>query len=229
MYVDETGINEKYTILSGVIIHSRGYNLICKEIERLLLESFGTNKIILKEIRKRYYYNNEFTQKQYLSFREGYYDLLMKKTPVFIVSAVDNDWARDNAFTLEKAYEHLLERFHKFLRKKGNSENGQVIYDKSQNYFKIIKQKHKNLLEHGSWWGWEFSLINHLFEKDDCECRALQIADLLGAAMNSLLNYTSKKEEHYLRCLLFFDRSSEGKIKGYGIKIFPDSNIIDTF
>lgn len=220
MYVDETGMKGKYTILSGVIIHEKNYNILCNRVENLLINTLGTNKINLKDLRRKYHCESKFLVSQYLSFENGYYSLLSEVRPVFLVSAVNNSWTDSKNIILEKAYEHLLERFQLFLKNKGGDEYGLIIYDKSDAYFKIIKEKHKNLISNGSSWGWKFYLIHDILEKDDNECRALQIADMLSSSMNSYLNNIQKDDKHYTKCKPFFDIGPNGQIEGYGIKIF---------
>lgn len=116
MYVDETGLKGYYTILSGVIIHEKYYRTLCSEVENLLFNCFDTNQVLLKEIRRKTYSEGKFDTKQYFKFETEYYNLLSTKNPIFIVSAVKNDWSTDEYRVLEKAYEHLLERFHLFLK-----------------------------------------------------------------------------------------------------------------
>lgn len=39
--------------------------------------------------------------------------------------------------------------------------------------------------------------------------------------MNSYLNGIQKNQTHFDKCKPFFDKSPDGKIEGYGLKIFP--------
>ena len=152
----------------------------------------------------------------------------------------------DSATTL--AYKHLLERIEKFLKNSTENHFGIIIHDliqeatgNSRSYQREIIEYHEQVLHRGRT---DEALIEHIVEGvhfvETDQSNFLQVADLV--AYNIYRQFTDSGDQwdscfkmnevefwrtistysYFKRVLNKFDRSEMKRIRGYGIKKFPE-------
>jgi len=237
MYIDET-YQEKmpFVILSAYIVNSKEWKDLNNKIKRIKTDFFREQSFNFKLIRTHKYNLRESLPWTSLSegrkkeFNETFWDLVTKNKDSILASIINKEKMiiSDKGLNFKLAYSFLLQRFQYFLEEHEN-ETGFVIYDKAEcskeimelsNYHKDFLEKDIKITDKGKE---KIIYLKNIYENlmsdDDAKNNFLQISDMIGAAISGKYNFN--KDEWFDKLKGSIRKSSEGKIEGYGIKVFP--------
>jgi len=243
LFLDESEIlksknNWNYFMISGLIIDYTGIiNLEKFLIEILKKESFNS----LKDLRNK----KELTKEKRLGITKQICDFLKHISSKIIVAILGDYSLKEfrktkNNQNIMKYFECLcfiLERF--FLELKNSNSYGLIIFDSFSRKYEINLQEkvYKFILENEfSWYGMksEGKYINYIYPTiiftSDKNCKILEISDLISGAINEALKNSNienldieslNQKGNYLKYYWdLFRKSPEGKVNGWGIKIW---------
>lgn len=225
--------NKYFFVLCGLIIDEENLFLIEEKVKNL---KTNYNLVNLKELK------SEKIEKQIkLKISEEIFNLLSENKSVVLSTILGSITLQDiknienNYFT---ALTFMIERF--FLRLIKEKEKGMIIHDsiekKAENALR--KKLHKFITSEELLMGIKSrgkfisSIYPSVFFSNDEHCEILQITDLIATALSSAVwkcfentsNISTEQLPEYNNYLRIywplFDRSSEGKVDGWGIKIW---------
>jgi hypothetical protein len=250
MYIDESYEREApFITLVGLIVPNEKWKELNTKLGELKSEFFGNPKYNLKYIRRKRDDPDkkwdQLSEVEKARFNEKFHTLLNENVNI-IVALIDRSKMKSKTVQtyFKVAYSFLLERFEYFLRDFKNCY-GSVVMDYARNSPEInsLRNLHEQDLENGVrvWHGnlilldregqWKEILTNQerrepltriveslTFEKDD-KNNFLQISDLIAGAFAYEYNRNVDKFSSPYKELL--RKSPNGKVEGYGLKIFP--------
>lgn len=253
IYIDETyDSKSKYIVMAGFIIPLNRWNITNQGIINLKAKYFSNYLINLKSIRRKNYDKSgvhetweKLEPKQKEEFNEEFYNLVCNENNCFICSLIDKEKmekkGKERFFWL--AYSFILQRYEYFLSEKKSC--GIVIMDiaETSQEIKNLYSSHKECLSLGlpvqrrdmvlkvgntetKLKDYERMPLKHICEnlsfQQDNDNNMLQIVDMLAYGISGKYNFNQdrwfKKIEKIIR------KNSNGKMEGYGIKIFPSQN-----
>ncbi len=193
-----------------------------------------------KERKKRYLDLFPITEDELAEFTNKAYDIILSYNTLVIAAIIDKQQVQRKYVTPQSpsslAYRLLFERIENFLTKQ--EQYGIVIFDKitelevsKKGYENLLARQHQRYLEKGT----EFVQISQIVEGllfiPSHENNLLQLADL--CAYNTYRQFVDYGEEwrrygrfserypYFARIESKFDRSANGNVNGYGLKLFP--------
>jgi len=253
MYIDESyGSKSKYVVLSGYIIKDSDWRSIDNSIRKLKKDLFDDESYNLKNIRRNKHEKNKLWQNlsdvKKQEFNTRFYEII-KNNATLITTLInkENMDYKNKPFYFQLAYSFLLQRFQYFLQEK--SQNGFVVMDQAEcsEEVKGLYSYHSSLLQEGipikpttiqlkigdatvSLKDYVRQKVNYIFENvffdDDETNNMLQIADMVAAGISSKYNHGTDRYFKLIEPIL--RKSKEGKVEGYGLKIFPEKSSKDT-
>lgn len=193
-----------------------------------------------KERKKRYLDLFPITEAELAAFTNKAYDIILSYNTLVIAAIIDKQQVQRKYVTPQSpsslAYRLLFERIENFLTKQ--EQYGIVIFDKitelevsKKGYENLLARQHQRYLEKGT----EFVQISQIVEGllfiPSHENNLLQLADL--CAYNTYRQFVdygdewrrygrfSERYPYFARIESKFDRSANGNVNGYGLKLFP--------
>lgn len=242
LFIDETGdpslrsINEDFPIfvLAGCLFSDEAYQQICKEIDALKNDLFGSPGVILhgRDIRKC---EGVFAKLFDLEFKEGFYkrlEIILSKASFKIIAVAikkqefiekygklaDDPYELSLSFLLERAVmatdtRDNSNKIHIIAESRGRKEDG------------ILGRRYNKLIDvgtgHISADRFKARIETFQFnrkEQNDC---GLQIADLCAYPIARHILYPNISYPAYEVVEKKIRRGGNGDINGYGLKIFP--------
>ena len=253
MYIDESwDRNDKYLVLSGLIVPFFVWNKLDDNIRKMKEEFFGSDEFNLKDIRRKKYDKSKVWEKlpepKKREFNARFYRFI-QSMPIAIMSVLiekDKLGTNDNKSEFFRlAYSFLIQRYQYHLQE--NDAFGIVVMDKSGNKeIKDLFHHHRKLKREGVPYkvkeiesddfditsipvkGYEKhnidNIIKNLIFIDDNYSNCLQIVDMICAAVSG--KYNRNTDIYFKRIESKFRRRAEdGEVMGYGLKFFPKAPV----
>ena len=220
--------------MAGFSVPLSKWKEINRKIIRVKNNFFPDNpNINLKRIRRNKYDGDKswenLSKERQDEFNSEIFNIICEKGNVIIASLIDkskmNEKNKELSFYL--SYSFIVERFQYFLE--DIREEGIIIIDKAENSQEIKKlfNNHKDFLKNGVPVKGRFlksrKEINNICENmiflDDNDTNLLQLVDIIASAING--KYNRNGDSWFNRISSVIRKSKDGKIEGYGLKIFP--------
>lgn len=248
IYIDESyDSNSNYIIMVGFIVPFEKWKLLNNKIEQLKLKYFLNPFMNLKEIRRKNYDKNKhwesLSNEKKEEFNKEFYSIISEKDYTIITGIINKEKMnkKNKELLFRLCYGFIIQRYQYFLSE--HKLYGIVIMDiaKASKEIQDLYLIHKNFMREGIPTeredttlkikseeilikGYKKQAISNICENliflNDKEHNQLQITDMIAAAMSAKFNRNDdrwyKKIEEIIR------KSKDGKIKGYGIKFFPE-------
>lgn len=246
IYVDEYYEKDaQYMLLGAFILPISKWKKLDDNIKELKQEFFDNYLLNLKLIRRKNYDDDKnfkrLSEERQKEFNERLYSIFQDENFVYMTVLIDTKKmkSKDKSFFFHLAYSFLIQRYYYFLSKKRS--HGIVIMDKAEiPEVKNLSYIHRDLLRNGVPFRkvkevFKIGGVEHYFDAyerqemdliaedliflDDNYCIPLQIVDMICSAISA--KYNRNKDYYFNKILKNIHKSNEGKIEGYGIKIFP--------
>ncbi|WP_185731536.1 DUF3800 domain-containing protein [Larkinella rosea] len=243
LFLDESGdhgltkINPDFPVLvlCGILISGGNYRVLRARINELKIQIWGNKGIVFhsKEIRKR---ENDFSlfkdREVMMRFIEGFNSIVSECNYRIISTAIRKEAYKDryhNPFTgvYQKALSFIIERTVFSLdERRMDVPQVKIVAESRGNSNDLDIMRHIEYLKiHGTGYVSAYRInnygFNYAFLKKSFNINGLQFADMLAYpiaryVINSFdpsVNFDLMKKKFY--------QDNEGKMQGYGLKIFP--------
>ncbi|MEK7607738.1 MAG: DUF3800 domain-containing protein [Patescibacteria group bacterium] len=251
IYIDESGDTtpisqdgSEFFVLTACIIDESDRQKIEENLRKIKWKFYGDKDVEFKSNYIRYA-NPDIPDKesplklhdraQYNLLEETLADL-MKKIPVVLVSSVIDKsffWKKYPAQNpYDTAYMFLLERIQKHLMDTNNSLGIVIIDPREGRVEKKFIGDNLERLHHGMrfgktgiWYQQTPNIVERLLYSDSQNTIGIQLADLYCYAIYHIFEYKKLPNEYWRYCdvTALKLRRVEGKLLGYGLKLFTET------